>query len=104
MSTDSQTTNDVLQLLSVDTLAQLLELSTRQVRRLDVTGKVPKPFKIGRSVRWRRSEILAWLEAGMPERGDWEIIKRETRNSKPGLRLRDARRFNPSQRTKGILD
>ncbi len=90
MSTNTQTKNDVLQLLSVDTLAQLLELSTRQVRRLDVTGKIPQPHKIGRSVRWRRSEILAWLEAGMPEREDWEIIKRETRNSKPSIELRDA--------------
>ena len=90
MSIDAHVSDADLRLLSVASLAELLELSTRQVRRLDSTGKIPQPHRLGRSVRWRRAEILAWQNAGMPEREAWEIIK-------PG----DPR---PSQWSDGALD
>jgi len=53
-------------------VARLLSLSERTVRRLDQEGKLPRPVRIGGSVRWRLEEIQAWLHSGCPERGRWE--------------------------------
>jgi excisionase family DNA binding protein len=48
-------------------MAALLRLSVRQVWRLLDAGKLPKPFRFGRSVRWSRSVVDKWLEtAGAP--------------------------------------
>lgn len=64
-------------LLSVDAkgAGELFDLSERAWRRLDVTGEIPKPVKIGRSVRWQLKELAAWLEAGCPDRETWEAMK-----------------------------
>ena len=56
-------------------LAGLLGLSVRTIRRLDASGKLPQPVKIGGAVRWRREEIDAWLEAGCPDRDEWGAIR-----------------------------
>ena len=53
-------------MLSADELAEWLKISKRTVWRLKSTGALPKPVKIGRSVRWQRSDISAWLEKGCP--------------------------------------
>ncbi len=36
----------------------------------------PEKLHIGRSARYRQSELLAWIEAGMPPRAKWEKIYR----------------------------
>ena len=56
-------------------LSQQLDVSLRHVRRLDAAGKIPKPVRIGNSVRWVVSEIDAWLQAGAPDRQSWEAMK-----------------------------
>jgi prophage regulatory protein len=56
-------------------LAEILGLSLRSVRRLDASGKLPKPLRIGGAVRWRLSEITAWMDAGCPDRAEWERTK-----------------------------
>lgn len=47
----------------------------------DVTlGLVPAPCgRLRRSPRWLRSEIDAWLAAGMPARDEWEATRADTR-------------------------
>jgi excisionase family DNA binding protein len=45
-------------------LAALLRLSVRQIWRLTDAGKIPKPFRFGRAVRWSRAVIDRWLESG----------------------------------------
>lgn len=40
--------------------------SPRHVFRLADAGKMPPPVRIGRLVRWRRSDIAAWIAAGCP--------------------------------------
>jgi prophage regulatory protein len=57
-------------------LAVTLGLSVRTVRRLDSSGKIPRPVRIGGAVRWRTEEIANWLEAGCPDRQRWEAMKR----------------------------
>jgi excisionase family DNA binding protein len=48
-------------LLTQDEAAELLKLSVRTVERLRVSGTGPKFLKIFRSVRYRPSDVEAWL-------------------------------------------
>ena len=61
--------------ISARELARLLDVSLRQVWRLNSTGKLPKPFRLGGSVKWRREEIIAWLGQNCPDRTEWDVIK-----------------------------
>ena len=56
-------------------LAKRMGVSLRHVRRMDSMGKIPKPVRIGNSVRWVVSEIDAWLNAGAPDRTTWTAMK-----------------------------
>ncbi len=72
---NTENTNQNMRLLNAKSLGQLLALSKRQVFRLNSCGKIPKPLKIGGSVRWSAEEISNWLAAGAPDRKAWEIVK-----------------------------
>ena len=73
--------NDRLDVLAIDAvqLGRLLGLSMRTIRRLDSSGRIPRPVRIGGAVRWRASEIAEWLSAGCPDRQAWEAVKRNGR-------------------------
>lgn len=53
-------------MMTADELAETLCISLRQVWRLKAKGDLPKPVAIGRNVRWRRSDIVQWIEEGCP--------------------------------------
>ncbi len=61
--------------LSGRQLAEKLGVSLRHVRRGDAAGWLPRPIRIGRSVRWPVEEIHAWMKAGAPPRRQWEHIR-----------------------------
>ncbi len=61
--------------LNIKQLASVLGVSSRHIERLDSSGKLPKPLRLGRAKRWRTSEIEAWLEAGCPDRRAWQATK-----------------------------
>ncbi len=61
--------------LSATQLAKQLGVSLRHVRRMDSAGLLPKPVRLGRSVRWSVEEVHAWMEAGAPDRRRWEQSK-----------------------------
>ncbi len=61
--------------ISAKELAELLNVSLRQVWRLTASGRLPKPMRIGGSVRWSREEILLWFRSGCPDREAWEAAK-----------------------------
>lgn len=63
------------QLLSAKALAKMLSLSKRQIFRLNSSGRIPAPIKIGGSVRWSAQEISTWLAASAPDRRTWEAMK-----------------------------
>ncbi len=44
-------------LLDVEAVARLLSCSTRHVRRLADSGRMPWPLKLGTLIRWKRSEV-----------------------------------------------
>ncbi len=56
-------------------LAEYLCVSPQHVRRMDKAGLIPRPFRIGRSVRWVLREINAWMMVGGPDRQTWELRK-----------------------------
>jgi excisionase family DNA binding protein len=56
-------------------LAEMLDVSLRQVWRLNASGKLPRPIRLGGSVRWNRAEVQQWFEAGCPDRRTWEARK-----------------------------
>jgi excisionase family DNA binding protein len=51
-------------LLDVRAVAELLDCSARHVYRLADAGRMPAPVRIGALVRWRRSDLNAWLAEG----------------------------------------
>jgi excisionase family DNA binding protein len=53
-------------LLDVRAVAALLDCSPRHVYRLADGGRMPPPVRIGALVRWRRTDLDAWLAAGCP--------------------------------------
>jgi len=55
------------QLIDIVEVTERLHLSQRSVWRLRDAGKMPAPLKIGAAVRWRESEISAWIAAGCPD-------------------------------------
>lgn len=61
--------------VSARELSAMLGVSLRQIWRLNSTGKLPKPVRLGGSVKWRRDEIIAWLSENCPARSEWEAIR-----------------------------
>ena len=53
-------------LLKVDDLANVLQVSTRSVRRMADQGLCPRPVKIGHSIRWERKVVDEWIASGCP--------------------------------------
>lgn len=59
--------------------ARFCDVSAPTWDRLDASGKIPAGKKLGGCKVWSRRELLAWIDAGMPDRDTWETIKRETK-------------------------
>jgi predicted DNA-binding transcriptional regulator AlpA len=45
------------------------------VWRLNSAGKLPKPIRLGGSVRWNRHEVMDWFDAECPDCRTWEARK-----------------------------
>lgn len=57
-------------------VAKLLGISKRHLAALNASGRLPRPIRLGRSVRWRTDEIREWLASGAPARDRWEALKK----------------------------
>ena len=55
------TGTDAQLLLTVREVAELLHLGERTIWKLSTTGELPSPIRIGRSRRWDRRDVEAWL-------------------------------------------
>lgn len=58
-------------------VAELLNISERHLWALLSSGRLPRPIKLGRAVRWSVSELHDWLAAGAPERSKWEAQRKQ---------------------------
>jgi excisionase family DNA binding protein len=54
------------ELLTTSQVAKMLNVGERSVWRWSHSYRMPASVRIGNAVRFRRSEILAWIEAGCP--------------------------------------
>jgi prophage regulatory protein len=62
-------------LLSAKDMGSKLTLSKRQIFRLNYSGKIPAPVKIGGSIRWNSEEVAAWIDSGCPDRATFEAMQ-----------------------------
>lgn len=68
------------ELLTMDQLAMILNVSRKHLHRMWLDGRLPNPVWVGesrKSRRWRRREVEEWVDAGMPPRSDWERLRRQ---------------------------
>jgi predicted DNA-binding transcriptional regulator AlpA len=65
------------ELLDVKETMNACDCSERHIWNLLKMGLFLKPIRLGRSVKWRRSELLAWIGAGCPSQADWETMRKE---------------------------
>jgi excisionase family DNA binding protein len=70
-------------LLTIKQVAQILTVSTRTIHRWNSSGLIINPVKVAGTVRFKESELSAWIDVGMPKRKTWaEIKKRKNKNGK----------------------
>lgn len=73
MGTEAHTAELDCLVLTAGEVAKLLGVSERHVWACHASGLLgPRPISLGRSKRWRRDEVHAWLVAGAPPRTEWE--------------------------------
>lgn len=65
--------------LKANQVAAMLGVSVRQVWRLHTTGRLPRPVRLGNCIRWVRTELEAFIQAGAPNRERWEQMKQNAR-------------------------
>jgi predicted DNA-binding transcriptional regulator AlpA len=61
--------------LAANDVAKMLGISERHLWALNSSGRLPRPLRLGRAVRWPVEELRAWLAAGAPERSRWEALR-----------------------------
>lgn len=64
-----------MELLTVRDVAAALKISVRQVWKLNSAGRLPAPLRVARSVRWKRDELAAWVDADCPVRDRWLAMR-----------------------------
>lgn len=63
MKTDAEALRE---LLSADEAATMAGVGRRTWWRYVSSGKAPGPVRLGGVVRWRKTELAAWIAAGCP--------------------------------------
>ena len=65
-----------MRLLSVKQASEKLAVSVRKVWAMYSTGQMPAPVRMGRSVRWRESDLNEWVRLGCPAREEFETRRK----------------------------
>lgn len=50
-------------LMTADEVAAYLNISKRTIKRMRNDGEFVEPMMFGASARWRRSELISWLNS-----------------------------------------
>ncbi len=58
--------SDRAEMLDVSDVATRLNISTRTVRRMADCGLMPRPVRLAGCIRWRRTDLDRWIDAGCP--------------------------------------
>lgn len=75
-------------LLDVDEVAALLRLSARSIYRLAEKGQLTVPVRIGRNLRWREDEIIAYIRHLPQQRPSHSDAEDVTVPGQPGFPIR----------------
>ncbi len=62
-------------LITAENLGDMLSLGRSKVYDMKASGLLPRPIKLGRSVRWRLSDIESWINAGCPSQEKFEKLR-----------------------------
>ena len=76
MNTESNESHLEPILMPAAEAAKLLSISERHFYKLHSSGRVPRPIRLGRAVRWRADELRDWLAAGAPSRSQWQSMRK----------------------------
>ena len=52
--------------------AKLLRISPRTLWKMQTSGEMPPPIRIGRAVRWSLEVLKKWVESGCPVDSKWQ--------------------------------
>ena len=64
--------------------ARLLGIGRTKFFTMNSAGKVPMPVYLStKCPRWVRSELLAWLAAGCPDRQTWVKLRKAEKGGQP---------------------
>jgi prophage regulatory protein len=55
--------------------ARLCGVSRATWHRLAAASRTPAPLRLGGAVLWRVAELVAWTEAGCPDRRTWLALR-----------------------------
>jgi predicted DNA-binding transcriptional regulator AlpA len=66
MKKDRSNPSPNAELLNATAAADIAGVAERSWHRHVASGKAPQAVRIGRSVRWRRSDINRWIAEGCP--------------------------------------
>ena len=61
-------------LLDAGESAAFVVVSKSMWYTLNSEEKTPSPVRLNSRVRWRREELIAWTDAGCPNRSEWENL------------------------------
>jgi excisionase family DNA binding protein len=67
---------DPNRLVSLGKVAEMLDISEREVYRLIAAGKLPKALKIGRSSKLSVGDVVAYVERLKSARSESEVVMR----------------------------
>ena len=68
-------------LLTIKQVARLLGVCRATACRLNSDGRLPRPIRFGRAVRWDFSVLKDWIAAGAPPRERWEAMCKSARST-----------------------
>ncbi len=75
-------------LLTAQQVSEMAKISIRSIWILRRRNMLPREVSIGcRMVRWRKSDILMWIEWGCPSQAYFEAKKADDSGNKDYLRL-----------------
>ena len=60
------------ELLTTREACLLLSIGRSTLCRDSASGRIPRPVRIGRKLRWRRRELQDWIQAGAPALTVWK--------------------------------
>lgn len=61
-------------------VALLLGVSVAHVAKLNASGRIPSPRRLGRAVRWDLDELRRWSDAGCPPRVRWDAMRKAVKS------------------------